>query len=97
MERLGAAALMRYPGLSKDPLDTFRRLRADLIRFARPFLTGDGLKQFARLAAKSNAKAPGPAQVRLRQVRPGRGGASPKNGQTERERARETGRTPHKK
>ena len=39
MERLGVAALMRYPGLSKDPLDTFRRLRADLIRFAHN-LTG---------------------------------------------------------
>ena len=61
MERLGVPALMRYPGLSKDPLDTFRRLRADLIGFARPFLTGDGLKQFARLAAKSR-KEPGPAR-----------------------------------
>jgi arsenate reductase len=60
MERLGVAGLMRYPGLSKDPLDTFRRLRADVIRFGRPFLTGDGLKQFARLAPP--AKESGPAK-----------------------------------
>ncbi len=60
MERLGVAELMRYPGLSKDPLDAFRRLRTDLIRFSRPFLRGDGLKQFARLAP--NAKVPGPAR-----------------------------------
>jgi arsenate reductase len=61
MEHLGVAGLMRYPGLSKDPLDAFRRLRTDLIRFARPFLTGDGLKRFARLAA-GGAKEPGPAK-----------------------------------
>ncbi len=60
MEQLGVAGLMRYPGLSKDPLDAFRRLRTDLIRFGRPFLAGDGLKQFARLAA--SAKEPGPAR-----------------------------------
>jgi arsenate reductase len=60
MDRLGVAELMRYPGLSKDPLDAFRRLRTDLIRFGRPFLRGDGLKQFARLASK--AKEPGPAK-----------------------------------
>ncbi len=61
MKRLGVAGLMRYPGLSKDPLDAFRRLRADLIRFAGPFLTGDGLKQFARLA-EAAAKESGPAK-----------------------------------
>jgi arsenate reductase len=60
MDRLGVAEQMRYPGLSKDPLDAFRRLRTDLIRFGRPFLRGDGLKQFARLAPK--AKEPGPAK-----------------------------------
>lgn len=61
MEHLGVAHLMRYPGLSKDPLDAFRRLRADLIRFARPFLNGDGLKQFSRFAA-GGAKKSGPAK-----------------------------------
>jgi arsenate reductase len=50
MEALGASAAMRYPGLSKDPLDAFRRLRADLIRHAGPFLSGKGLKEFERLA-----------------------------------------------
>ena len=60
MERLGVAALMRYPGLSKDPLDAFRRLRTDLVRFARPFLRGDGLKQFARLVPA--VREPGPAK-----------------------------------
>jgi arsenate reductase len=49
MQCLGVATLMRYPGLSKDPLGAFRRLRADLIQFAEPFLSGRGLKQFARL------------------------------------------------
>jgi arsenate reductase len=61
MKRLGVAGLMRYPGLSKDPLDAFRRLRADLIRFAGPFLTGGGIKQFARLA-EAEAKESGPAK-----------------------------------
>jgi arsenate reductase (thioredoxin) len=61
MRRLGVEQLMRYPGLSKDPLEAFRRLRTDLIRFAAPFLTGEGLKQFARLAAAAT-KDPGPAK-----------------------------------
>ena len=61
MENLGVSHLMRYPGLSKDPLDAFRRLRADLIRFARPFLNGDGMKQFARFAARGG-KESGPAK-----------------------------------
>ena len=52
MERLGVEALMRYPGLSKDPLDSFRRLRTDLVRFAGPFLSGKGLKEFERLATE---------------------------------------------
>jgi arsenate reductase (thioredoxin) len=55
MERLGVAGLMRYPGLSKDPLDAFRRLRADVVRFASPFLTGAGVKQFRRLARAKSA------------------------------------------
>ncbi|MFY9552450.1 MAG: hypothetical protein WAU32_14990, partial [Thermoanaerobaculia bacterium] len=55
MERLGVSGLMRYPGLSKDPLDAFRRLRADLVRFASPFLRGSGVKQFRRLAAAKSA------------------------------------------
>jgi arsenate reductase len=50
MDALGASSGMRYPGLSKDPLDGFRRLRADLIRHARPFLSGKALKEFSRLA-----------------------------------------------
>jgi hypothetical protein len=58
MERLGVADLMRYPGLSKDPLDAFRRLRTDLIRFARPFLRGEGVKQFARLAPGARERGP---------------------------------------
>jgi arsenate reductase (thioredoxin) len=64
MEQLGVAELMRYPGLSKDPLDAFRRLRADLIRFARPFLTGDGLKQFAKLASAEGKGADHPKSAR---------------------------------
>jgi hypothetical protein len=52
MERLGVAGQMRFPGLSKDPLNVFRRLRTDLVRFAGPFLNGEGLKQFAKLAGK---------------------------------------------
>lgn len=61
MQRLGVESLMRYPGLSKDPLDAFRRLRADLIRLAAPFLTGDGLKEFKRLA-EGESKESGPAK-----------------------------------
>ena len=61
MDHLGVAHLMRYPGLSKDPLDAFRRLRADLIRFARPFLSGDGLKQFARFRS-GGTKESGPGE-----------------------------------
>jgi arsenate reductase len=48
MERLGVAADMRFPGLSKDPLNAFRRLRADLARFAGPFLEGKKLPEFER-------------------------------------------------
>jgi len=48
MECLGASDRMRYPGASKDPLDAFRRLRSDAVRFARPFLTGKGIKAFER-------------------------------------------------
>jgi arsenate reductase len=61
MQRLGVESLMRYPGLSKDPLESFRRLRADLIRLAAPFLTGDGLREFKRLA-ETAAKESGPAK-----------------------------------
>ena len=50
MDALGASGAMRYPGLSKDPLDAFRRLRADLIRHGAPFLSGKGTKEFERLA-----------------------------------------------
>ncbi len=48
MDCLQASGRMRYPGLSKDPLDAFRRLRADIARFAEPFLTGRGIKEFER-------------------------------------------------
>ena len=59
MECLRATAAMRYPGLSKDPLDAFRRLRADLVRFAGPFLTGKGLKDFERFfEARQGKKGP---------------------------------------
>jgi len=59
MECLGASALMRYPGLSKDPLDAFRRLRTDIVRFAGPFLTGKGLKEFGRFFdARKGGKDP---------------------------------------
>jgi arsenate reductase len=60
MECLGVASQMRYPGLPRDPLDVFRRLRADLVRFAKPFLTGKGIKEFRRCAdarKKSNQRA----------------------------------------
>lgn len=59
MECLRATSLMRYPGLSKDPLDAFRRLRADIVRFAGPFLTGKGIKEFHRLFdARKGDKGP---------------------------------------
>jgi arsenate reductase len=61
MEGLGVAEQMRFPGLSKDPLNAFRRLRSDLVSFAGPFLTGKGLKQFAHLA-DAKAKPSGPAK-----------------------------------
>jgi arsenate reductase (thioredoxin) len=61
MECLGASTQMRYPGLSKDPLDAFRRLRADIARFADPFLTGKGIKEFERFfdARKGEASKSG--------------------------------------
>lgn len=62
MECLGASSLMRYPGLSKDPLDAFRRLRTDIVRFASPFLTGKGMKAFERFFdARKGAKGPAKA------------------------------------
>jgi arsenate reductase (thioredoxin) len=57
MERLGAADAMRYPGLSRDPLEPFRRLRADLARFGEPFLTGRGGKEFRRWAEQKAGTA----------------------------------------
>jgi arsenate reductase (thioredoxin) len=48
LERLGAAGEMRFPGLSKDPLNAFRRLRTDLVRFAGPFFKGKALPEFER-------------------------------------------------
>jgi arsenate reductase len=64
MERLGVVADMRFPGLSKDPLDAFRRLRADLARFAEPFLTGRKLPEFDRNTKgvrKSTPSSPEPS------------------------------------
>lgn len=59
MECLGVTAAMRYPGLSRDPLDAFRRLRTDLVRFAGPFLTGKGTKEFERFhEARKGRKGP---------------------------------------
>ena len=48
LERLGAAGEMRFPGLSKDPLNAFRRLRTDLVRFAGHFFKGKALPEFDR-------------------------------------------------
>jgi arsenate reductase len=62
MECLGASGAMRYPGLSKDPLDAFRRLRADIVRFAGPFLSGKGLKHFERFFDERHGKK-GPAKT----------------------------------
>jgi arsenate reductase len=62
MERLGVAEEMRFPGLSKDPLNAFRRLRTDLVRFAGPFLTGKGLKGFQTLADRAATHDSGPAR-----------------------------------
>ena len=58
MECLNASTGMRYPGLSKDPLDAFRRLRADVVRFAVPFLTGKGVKDFERLFDERKGATP---------------------------------------
>ncbi len=62
MAGLGATAAMRYPGLSSDPLDAFRRLRADLVRFARPFLAGRGMREFEKIADAHGASN-GPAKT----------------------------------
>lgn len=60
MEFLNASQAMRYPGLSRDPIDAFRRLRADVVRFAEPFLTGRGIKDFERhFDKRQGAAAPG--------------------------------------
>ena len=60
MEFLNASQAMRYPGLSRDPIDAFRRLRADVVRFAGPFLTGKGIKDFERyFDQRKGAAAPG--------------------------------------
>lgn len=65
LERLGVREAMRYPGLSKDPLDAFRRLRADVARFGGPFLSGDGIKEFRAWAepAKPAARKEGPSRL----------------------------------
>ena len=62
MAGLGATAAMRYPGLSSDPLDAFRRLRADLVRFVRPFLAGRGMREFEKIADAHGASN-GPAKT----------------------------------
>jgi arsenate reductase len=64
MERLNATDAMRYPGVSKDPLDAFRRLRADVARFGGPFISGDGIREFRAWADVSHpAKAAGPSRL----------------------------------
>jgi len=62
MEGLGVAEKMRFPGLSRDPLNAFRRLRTDLVGFAGPFLTGKGLKAFQTLADRAANRDSGPAR-----------------------------------
>jgi len=62
MAGLGASGAMRYPGFSSDPLDAFRRLRADLVRFARPFLAGRGMREFEKIADARGA-SDGPAKT----------------------------------
>ncbi|MFN8579375.1 MAG: hypothetical protein U0163_00150 [Gemmatimonadaceae bacterium] len=49
MEELGVRGQAAYPGFSSDPLDGFRHLGADLLRFAHDFTAGDA--QFVRNAA----------------------------------------------
>jgi arsenate reductase (thioredoxin) len=65
MEKLGVREAMRYPGVSKDPLDAFRRLRADVARFGGPFLSGDGIKEFRAWSQgpKHGAREPGPSRL----------------------------------
>jgi arsenate reductase len=62
LERLGVAAQMRFPGLSKDPLNAFRRLRADLVRFSVPFLSGKGIKEFEQFCDEAAKQAAGPTR-----------------------------------
>jgi arsenate reductase len=62
LEHLGVAAQMRFPGLSKDPLNAFRRLRADLVRFSGPFLSGKGIKTFERFCDDAQENASGPTR-----------------------------------
>ena len=53
------AGQMRFPGLSKDPLNAFRRLRADLARFSTPFLNGKGIKAFEQFTeAEKDSSVP---------------------------------------
>lgn len=69
MERLHASGEMRYPGYSRDPLDAFRRLRADLIRFGRPFLSGKGLDEFRSVAVGGSDPAAQPPRKTATAVR----------------------------
>ena len=63
MEKLGASQTMRYPGISRDPLDSFRRLRSDVARFGGPFLSGDGIRQFRTWADTPAAAVKGPSRI----------------------------------
>ena len=57
LERLAADALPRAS--PSDPLDAFRRLRADIVRFAEPFLTGKGIRSSsASSTQRKGANAP---------------------------------------
>jgi arsenate reductase len=63
MDRLGVREAMRYPGLSKDPFEPFRRLRADVARFGGPFLDGEGIRQFRAWAEPAKAASRGPSRL----------------------------------
>jgi hypothetical protein len=56
MRSLGVYGKNLYPDFPTDPVESFRSLAQDLLRYCADFLTGDGT-QFRRYAAELNDKS----------------------------------------